>query len=312
MCRLITTLVGLAAILSAGHSVHAAATVFQKGDTLFITGTRAADSVIVIGVDGHPGIVTVQVDDEPLVAHFGLNNIAMDLQGGDNFLAVLQVHLGGELTVAAADGDNFLLLGYHTKYMPNLIWGDLSVSLGHGDNAVLLQESWLVSNGTIAAGDGNNSVVLGDADSPSDLGAVVLGDLLIETSAGDDLVEVVKCWIGGQTLIDTVDGDDTVILGTHYATGSAIAGNLLEGELLISTGQGSDGVGLTDNEIYGDASIVLEHDNDELRVGEAPGFPPNSFYADFWAHGGNGMDFLLDDPGNFYSMGSQYQGFELP
>jgi hypothetical protein len=71
-------------------------------------------------------------------------------------------------------------------------------------------------------------------------------------------------------------------------------------------------VGLTDNEVYGDVSILLGHDNDELRVGEAPGFPPNSFCADFSAHGGNGMDTLNDDPGNFYAMGPQFQSFELP
>src|SRR5262245_29648504 len=205
MRRLITAAVGLAAVLSTSHFAQAAATVSQKGDTLFITGTRAADSVIVIGVDGHPGIVTVQVDNQPLTAHFGLANIDINLQGGNNFLAVLQVHLAGDLTIAAADGDNFLLLGYHTGYMPNLIWGDLSVALGHGDNQVLLQESWIIADTTIATGDGANTVVLGDADSPSDLGAVVLGNLLIETGAGDDLVEVVKSWVGGQTLIDTVD-----------------------------------------------------------------------------------------------------------
>jgi hypothetical protein len=312
MRRQFTTILGLTALLICSRPVVAAATVSQKGDTLFITGTRAADSVIVIGVDGHPGIVTVNVDDQPLVAHFGLANIAIDLQGGNNFLAVLQVHLAGDLTVAAADGDSFLLLGYHTKYMPNLIWGDLSVSLGHGDNEVLLQESWIISHATIATGDGANTVVLGEADSPSDLGAVVLGDLLIETGAGDDRVEVVKSWIGGQTLIDTVDGDDTVILGTHYATGSAIAGNLLEGDVLIATGDGLDGVGLTDNEVYGDTSILTGHDNDELRVGVAPGFPPNSFYSQFSAHGGSGLDMLNDDPGNSYAVPAQFQSFELP
>jgi hypothetical protein len=155
-------------------------------------------------------------------------------------------------------------------------------------------------------------VVLGDADSPSDLGAVVLGNLLIETGAGDDLGEVVKSWIGGQTLIDTVDGDDTVILGTHYKTGSAIAGNVLDGDLLIDTGHGMDSVGLTDNEVSGNTSILTGHDNDELRVGDAPGFPANSFDSQFTAHGGSGVDTLNDDPGNFYAVPAQFQSFELP
>jgi len=228
MRRPITAVVGLAALLSTSHSAQAAATVSQKGDTLFITGTRAADSVIVIGVDG----IRHRHGQCRRPAACGALRSCQHRHrpaGGNNFLAVLQVHLAGDLTVAAADGDNFLLLGYHTKYMPNLIWGDLSVAVGHGDNEVLLQESWIISHATIAAGNGANAVVLGEADSPSDLGAVVLGDLLIETGAGDDRVELVKSWIGGQTLIDTVDGDDTVILGTHYDTGSAIAATCWKG-----------------------------------------------------------------------------------
>jgi hypothetical protein len=312
MRRPVAAALGFATLLFSTQLTEAAATVAQKGDTLYVTGTRGNDSVIIIGVDGHPGIITVKVENQPLVAHFGLSHIAIDLKGGENSLGVFQVNLGGDLTIAAGSGENYFLLGFHEFFMPNLIWGDLSVTVGLGPNVILLEESWIVGNTSISTGDGLNTVVLGRANSPSDLGAALIGNLLIETGGGDDHVEVVKSWIGGQTLIDTDDGNDTVILGTHYATGSAIAGNVFADTLFVATGNGMDGVGLTDNAVWGNTTIQTGHDNDELRVGDGPAFPPNDFHAQFSANGGGGMDTLNDDPGNSYAMPPQFQSFELP
>jgi hypothetical protein len=288
---------------------HVDAGVSQEGTTLIVDGTRGHDDVIIIGVDGHPGIVTVRFNDQPLVAHYGLTEIEVDLKGGNNKLAMVQVHMAGDVTVAADNGENLIILGLW-KYMPNLIWGNLSVTAGNGFNEIHLNESWIIGNATIECGDGGNDVILGHPDSPSDLAAVIFGDLTVATGTSGDLVEVDKSWISGQTLIDTWDGADTVILGTHYEIGSDIAGNVFN-DLVVATGDGGDEVGLTDNIVNGQTTIQTEDDNDVLLLGAGAAFPPNDFYGNFTAHGGGGLDTLDNDPGNFYAYPPQFHSFEL-
>jgi hypothetical protein len=308
----VATSVCVAMLLADGQPARAAATVTQVGNTLNIAGTGADDTIWIVGVDGLAGIVTVNVDDLPMVAHHGVNHIQVDLFGGHNTLIMVQVHLEGNVTITAGNGENDIVLGHHKGYMPNLIWGHVSVVAGHGVNTLLLEESWIVGNASLGVGDGGNYILLGHADSPSDLGAVILGDLSVAAGAGDDRVEIVKSWLDGQTDIDSGAGDDEVILGTHYPTGSEIAGNVFAGDLSVTTGDGADGVGLTDNEVQGDTTITLGKDGDTLLLGAGAAFPPNTFHGKFTAHGNKGLDTLEDDPANFYAVAPVFVGFELP
>lgn len=282
-------------------------TVGMDGDTLVINGVAGAHDVYIIGVEGNPGAMTVHFDDWPMKLFFDVTHIDINFVGGPNFLALLQVGVEGDVEISAGDGDNQFYLGYH-NYGPNLIGGNLSVLCGHGANDILFEESWVLGNADFVMGDGGNDLTIGLAASPSDLGAVVLGELFVGTGTGHDKVEIVKSWLGDDTLIETAGGDDTVILGTHYATGSAIAGNVIGGDLDVLTGAGDDGLGLTDNEVYGRVDIALEDDDDVLLIGGS-GFLPNDFYDHFTAHGGGGADFLDDDPGNFYAHSPHFQSF---
>jgi hypothetical protein len=278
------------------------------GDTLVISSARGSHKIYIIGVEGKPGALTVHVDDAPMQIFFDVQHIDVDIAGGSNFVAVYQVHVGGNVAVSAGV-DNELVLGRPT-YDPNLIGGNLLVALGNGDNKVRLEESWVLGNATIEAGDGDNRVILGRSDSPSDLGAVVLGDLFVATGGGPDRVEIAKCWLDGSVAIDTAAGDDAVILGTHYDPASAVAGNVFMGALAIATGAGEDAVGLTDNEVAGETDIQLGDDDDALLVGA--GKPANAFYAQFWAHGNAGQDTLENDAANYYEFNPHFQSFELP
>jgi hypothetical protein len=286
------------------------ATVAMVGDTLVISSLdNRGHKVYIIGVEGKPGAMTVHFDDWDMQIFFDVQHIDVEFAGGANFLALYQVHVAGNVTISAGDGDNELVLG-HSLYDPNLIWGDLSVIVGHGDSRVLLEESWIMASATIEAGDGDNRVVLGRAESPSDLGAVVLGDLLVDTAGGYDRVEVAKCWLDGNVAIDTADGDDIVILGTHYEPASAVAGNVFAGALDIATGAGADAVGLTDNEVYGETVIELGDDDDALLLGT--GVPANAFYDSFTGRGDAGLDSLDNDPANYYDSAPHFHSFELP
>jgi hypothetical protein len=283
------------------------AIVDMVGDTLVVSGA-GSHKVYIIGVEGKPGAMTVHFDNLPMQIFFDVQHIDVAFTGSGSFLAMYQVHVAGNVTIAGADGDNEFVLGL-PGYDPNLIWGDLSVVVGHGDNRVKLEESWIMASATIEAGDGDNRVVLGRAESPSDLGAVVLGELLVATGGGYDHVEVAKCWLDGNVAIDTAAGDDFVILGTHYEPASAIAGNVFVAALDITTGEGMDAVGLTDNEVYGATVIELGDDDDALLVGA--GLNPNAFYDNFTARGDAGQDSLMDDPANYYDSAPHFQSFEL-
>ncbi len=282
----------------------------MDGDTLVISSLdNFGHKVYLIGVEGKPGAMTVHFDDWAMQIFFDVEHIDVAFGGGANFLALYQVHVAGNVTISAGDGDNEVVLGL-PGYDPNLIWGDLSLAVGHGDSRVKVEESWIMASATIVAGDGDNRVVLGRAESPSDLGAVVLGDLLVATGGGYDRVEVAKCWLDGEVAIDTAAGDDIVILGTHYEAGSAVAGNVLAQALDILTGEGADAVGLTDNEVYGTTLIELGDDDDTLLLGA--GLPPNAHYDAFTARGDAGQDSLDDDPANYYDSAPHFHSFELP
>jgi hypothetical protein len=338
--------IGLCGMLASGQAAHGQDLFQEGGDRSYIgravsppeephAGTLAADSrraglssvamvgntlvissldnrghkIYIIGVEGKPGAMTVHFDDWDMQIFFDVQHIDVDFAGGANFLALYQVQVAGNVTIAAGDGDNELVLG-RPPYDPNLIWGDLSVVVGDGDSRVQLEESWIVGNATIEAGEGDNRVVLGRAESPSDLGAVVLGDLLVATAGGYDRVELAKCWLDGDVAIDTAAGDDIVILGTHYESASVVAGNVLAQALDIATGEGADVVGLTDNEVHGTTLIELGDDDDGLLLDA--GFPPNSFYDAFTARGDAGQDALEDDAANYYDSAPHFHSFELP
>jgi hypothetical protein len=286
------------------------ATVAMVGDTLVISSLdNLGHKVYIIGVEGKPGAMTVHFDDWAMQIFFDVQHIDVSFAGGANFLALYQVQVAGNVSIAAGDGDNELVLG-QPPYDPNLIWGDLSVVVGHGDSRVQLEESWIIGNATIEAGDGDNRVVLGRAESPSDLGAVVLGDLLVATAGGYDRVELAKCWLDGDVAIDTAAGDDVVILGTHYEPASAVAGNVFAQALDITTGEGVDAVGLTDNEVHGATLIELEDDDDALYLGS--GLPANAFWGAFTARGDAGQDAVDNDAANYYDSAPHFHSFELP
>ncbi len=321
----VATAIGLAALLGGSRPAAAAATVIQLGDTLSITGNRGDDSIWIIGVDGHAGIVTVKVDDLPMVAHHGLQHIHVDLRGGENFLAMYQVHLGGDVTITGGDGKNYLWLGRRFgklhNYMPNLIWGSLSIAVGDGLNETVLENSWIIGDVEIDGSDGRNYVMLGN-DSPLDLGAVVFGNLSVTTGAENDRIEIVKSWLG-DTLIDTGADRDSVLLGMLLNESGAnyefIGGNVFVGTLSVAAGAGADNVKLADNAVYGDATMTLGDDDDSLLLlgpdvldGLTFEYPPNEFHAALAADGGNGEDYLYDDPANVYAFEPEFDGFELP
>lgn len=303
--------VGIVTFASAAHPANAAVTVSQKGDTLYVNGTRANDLVVIIGVDGHPGNVTVKSDGQSMTAHHGFEHLVVNLGGGNNVLGLLQAHIPGNVTVNAGSGINELILGYEF-YMPNLIWGDLAVNCPNGVCEILLEQSWIVGDASFMLGGSGNNLEFGRSDLAADLAAVVFGDLTVNCGDGDDRIEIVKSWFGGAAEFQTAGGNDDVLLGTHYETGSPVAGNIFQGTLVINTGDGEDGVGLTDSAFGGDVEIETGNDDDDLYLGDAPGFPPNVFNGEVDAHGGGGQDFLNNDPGNTYANPPNFHSFELP
>ena len=283
----------------------------KVGDTLVVDCVGGPHTVYLIGVEGNPGAMTVHFDNWAMQFYDDVANIDVNFQGGANKLYVYQVNVPGNVDVSAGDGDNQFFLGL-PAYDPNFFGGDFLANVGNGTNWFRVEESWVFGDASILAGDGGNNFLFGKADSPSDLGAVVLGDLNISSGDDDDIVEITKCWMGGNVGIETNGGGDAIILGTNYENGSPIAGNVFNANVTLATGEGDDAIGMTDNTVHGDTLITMSQDDDELLIGDAPAFPANQFNGAFEAHGGSGTDAVNDDPGNSYAFAPEFFGFELP
>jgi hypothetical protein len=277
--RITTAGVCLAACLAAAPSAQAAygVTVTQEGDTLYILGNDNSNSVGIIGSNKTPGTVGVFVVDVPWV-YKNVQNIHVDLQGGDNYLSMDGLDLDGDVTVMAGDGDD----------------------------EFRLEECYFYA-ALVDMGDGDNDIQFGSDTMTSGIGIPIVS---VETGAGGDRVSMrgVEC---GDMTINTREGNDVVGVGASHASWMTI-GCEVAGDLVVETGRGADIVAIAATDVYGDTEIAMGRHDDTLLTANLGGSPHNEFFGAFTAHGGNGQDTLWDDPANVYHVAPQFQSFELP
>ena len=195
---------------------------WQKGDTVFVEGTRAGDRIVIhrSGDTTLPGEVEVWDVGGGLgtvLGNFtGVENINVDLLAGDNFLGLYRFDVAGDVNVACGDGNNQVNLG-GVGGAPGgrtTIDGNFQVNVGTGNDEIRLEQCD-IGDVMIDAGDGDNVILFGN-HLQTGLAAyhgTILWAVAVLTGSGNDLISMIGCELGSTTTFDTQNGDDWVLLG---------------------------------------------------------------------------------------------------
>lgn len=292
--------VGLAAWLAGSQSALAGVSVTKQGSTLFIVGDSYDNYVGLVGGKETPyGEVGVRTNpnSDTFVPYEGIGHIDINLQGGDNLLQMDRIRILGDLTIAAGDGDNVVQLGGF-GYGDSAVMGNVSVYTGGGRDFVSIEDSSVYGVVDIDTAGGSDFVDLAYGL------VVILGEEAPERTTGSDAIRTT----------DGSDGRTEDDEGPNDLKGSGEAADLPPppmsnsfGALFLFTGEGRDIVGIMRTEVQSGTTIDLDSDDDRLTLAFR-----SEFYGDFDARGGQGQDWLYDDPLNYYESNPHFQSFELP
>ena len=119
--------------------------VAQEGSTLYIVGDDDGNTVTIVGAEDTPGKLAVYVHKDPWI-YEGVDEINIDLAGGDNELRMARIDIAGNLTILTDDGDNRVSLGEPDNYGASFIGGDIEISTGDGPDAISIDDTWVGGN----------------------------------------------------------------------------------------------------------------------------------------------------------------------
>ena len=290
---------------------------WQKGDTVYVTGTRGGDRIVIHRsgdqtVAGEVEVWDVGVSPSVVLgAYSGVANLDVDLLGGDNFLGLYRFDLSGDVTVTCADGNDQVYWG-GVGGAPGgrtEIDGTFLVESGDGNDEVRVEQC-LIGEVMIDAGNGDNVVLFGQ-HLQTGLAAyhgTLTGPVSVMTGAGNDLIAIIGSELGSQTAIDTAAGDDWVLFGLGIEDGAlTIRGNEL-GDVAVNCGQGADLAGFFDNDAFGDIVVAMAQHQDAVWLGGLGA--PNDFHQEVVVDGGPGSDEAYDDPANAYAVPPELTNIE--
>ncbi len=210
----------------------AAANVEVVDGDLVVEGTSGNDTVTIRGT-GTPGVYNVT------------GSLGTSTVNG----------VTGEIRLEFGDGDDTLV------FSGAVVPGDIVLDMGGGNDLIQLGDQAAVSSAA------NFTVLLGAGNDRLEMERVyLLGELLVETGAGADRVEIAgvangtQFWAGsssiGATTIRTGDGDDSIQISLAYIVGAT----------QLDAGAGNDAVSLGNSAISGATSIVGGGGFDRLTV----------------------------------------------
>jgi hypothetical protein len=307
-----------ASLLAAGQPAHAGRggpTITQKGGTLSVVGNRGDDRLVIhrsgdTTVPGEIEVWDVGVSPGVIGVYSGVQNIHVDLLGGNNFLGLYRFEVAGDVTVLCGDGDNQVYVGGvgETGDARIAIDGNLSVTTGAGLDLVRI-ESCAIGGALIDTGDSDDWVLFGHhLDTGIFHPGTIIGPLAVSTGEGNDLVAMLGAELS-DTGIDTAGGDDWVLVGIGIEDGAwTIRGNEFSSAFFTDTGMGNDFVVLLGTWAFSDVTILTGQQSDEVWLGGLGA--PNDFQGDVLADGGGGNDTLLNDATNSYAFPLQFLSFE--
>jgi hypothetical protein len=273
--------------------------VTQNGVNLVVTGD-AADDFILIQSSGD-GEVSVQADtnDDGVLEYLeysGVKHIRVTTGDGDDDIIALGLDIDGHFTVDTGNGADLVALSAFGD--PNHIGGNVSVSTGAANDEVFIAGVEIDGKLTIGTGDGDDYVAIGDGfyaysdilslsittngdvdvDGKTTIETgngfdfvsiggeieeddVTLGDLVINTGAGDDFVEFNAFYdsvygeatyvtVEGRTDINLGAGDDLLDIDADYGYLT------FEGNFSADGGAGDDVFDDLDDAVFGGKSTL--------------------------------------------------------
>ncbi len=311
-----------------------AVNITQNGGNLIITGD-GNDEIIHLTDDG--GGVRVRVDEDGGgvdidETYFGVVNITINTNGGEDYVAASDLNLDGNLTINTGADDDVAYLGYEADafgsgyYGYVDIGGKVTIITGDGYDDVTIDATDVGKDLSINSGDQDDTVILF-----ADLGnTYVGGQTSIDSSAGDDIVALAAyngydLELHSNLTINTADGEDIVAIGdedgdvsvgghTSISTGAAddiivIYGNydyavVLNKNLTINTAGGEDIVVIGgedgDTSIGGNTKIDTGADDDIVDLSDTV-FDGK---LDIFTHGGEDIVAIEADGGAFTATGN--------
>lgn len=191
------------------------------------------------------------VNDEVLLSlgNAPIDQVMVDLGGGDNVLSIDSGSLSGSLFLLGGEGSDSLLMGPEVEVEDNVFaW------VGKGDNLVEVDGS-IGRNLFVRAGEGNDSVALsdtaivgrnadfklGDGDNSASVSGQIEGRMSYRGGSGDDVAEIGETGvINGNASFDLGRGSNQV---THLG--------VMEGNLRVVSKNSEDTVIIDDTAIVG-------------------------------------------------------------
>jgi hypothetical protein len=235
-----------------------------------------------VHVAGGMNVTTGQGNDVALLAFVSADHLAVDMGSGDNQLDVtdessianaMRIGMGGGNdrlrmdtfagTFAQQTGSLSIDMGAGTDtvdFLSLIVVGKINITLGAGNDTLTADHLFPYGDAKIDAGAGNDSVSLTDTEAHHDvnilLGAgddsftamfdlMVAHNLELHLGAGHDTVSASGLDIVNQLLIDGNGGDKAV----------TVVSSLIEGDLKVLLGPGSDTLSIIATAVYGTAKL---------------------------------------------------------
>lgn len=197
-----------------------------------------------------------------------IDQVMVDLGGGDNVLSIDSGSLSGSLFLFGGEGSDSLLMGQDVEVEDNVFaW------LGKGDNLVEVDGS-IGRNLFVRAGAGDDTVALsdnamigrnadfqlGDGDNSASVSGQIEGRMSYRGGSGDDAAEIAETGvINGNASIDLGKGSNQV---THLG--------VIEGNLRVVSKNSEDTVIIDDTAIVG-GQVIEQLGMESKRGGKGIG-----------------------------------------
>jgi len=188
---------------------------------------------------------------------------------GETEIAVSEV--AGGVRIATGPGDDVVVLRGDAG--PTQIAGNLSVDSGVGDDSIRLENVTVQGhtdiNSGLASRRDRHRPREAPTDPPSDNDTVEIVDAIlsakvgVRTGAGDDVLRTTGSMFEDGVMIDTGQGDDSVLLGEADA---GVAGSHFAGRLAVLLGAGDDHLESNASQFDGPAQFVGMEGDDVFEV----------------------------------------------
>ncbi|MEZ6055155.1 MAG: LEPR-XLL domain-containing protein [Planctomycetaceae bacterium] len=189
-----------------------AASVFQKGSVLMVSGTGAADQIDITGTGLGDVVVDIDNDGRPAFNFSGVESIKINLKGGGDELNVNALQISGKLEANMGGGND------EVRIFDSSI-GSLSIITGGGADEVALVGLSTTGNVYVNTGGGNDEVDLGSTGNGATVGTNNIGgNLEVLTGGGSDEFEIGMNTISGTAVINGGGGRDE--LNANNAAGA--------------------------------------------------------------------------------------------